>query len=408
MSPVKAASTSKVLARTVLYTAVLLSACASEVPMSFVTQRDSAGIAIVESTAPAWGDSDAWTIDPEPVLDLSRSGSGPRHQFYRVGDATRFGDGSIAVTDRGSHEVRFFSPTGEFVRAVGRDGEGPGEFRGLTSIDRYRGDSLVAFDIALERATVFPVAGGEPRVVRFALPFVLHVSPLENGSLVGMLAWPSVEIAEGEPGLIRHPVPVVRFSASGDVIDTLVMSAGHEEVRIAGEYGFSSARPLFAKQSHVTTAGASIYLGSADSMQYEVYADAGRLERIVRIPNYNLSLTSAEVDAERRTRMGDDPTHRLRSHTAELPDPQSRPAYSKLIVDSEMCLWAAEHIGEFIGMLSSDPQHWEVFDDAGRWLGRVASPARFTVFEIGPDYVLGVQRDELDVEHVRMYRLNKP
>jgi hypothetical protein len=35
-------------------------------------------------------------------------------------------------------------------------------------------------------------------------------------------------------------------------------------------------------------------------------------------------------------------------------------------------------------------------------------PARFTPFEIGPDYVLGVWRDADDVEHVQMYELVKP
>jgi hypothetical protein len=185
------------------------------------------------------------------------------------------------------------------------------------------------------------------------------------------------------------------------------MSAGHEEFRIAGEYGFSSALPLFHRQSHVATDGKSIYVGSADLMQFDVYSPTGSLERAVRVPSYDLSLSSAEVDSERALRLGDNPPPRVRSYVAALPDPRSRPAYSKLIVDRERCLWAAEHRGERTGLLSTDPVRWEVFDATGEWLGRAETPPRFTVFEIGEDYVLGVWLDALDVEHVQMLRLHR-
>jgi hypothetical protein len=54
----------------------------------------------------------------------------------------------------------------------------------------------------------------------------------------------------------------------------------------------------------------------------------------------------------------------------------------------------------------STPTSWRVFDKAGKWLGTVTLPARFNPMDIGTDYVLGLWRDEDDVEHVRMYRLN--
>jgi hypothetical protein len=35
----------------------------------------------------------------------------------------------------------------------------------------------------------------------------------------------------------------------------------------------------------------------------------------------------------------------------------------------------------------------------------LTTPARFNPMEIGRDYILGVQRDELGVESIRMYRI---
>jgi hypothetical protein len=54
------------------------------------------------------------------------------------------------------------------------------------------------------------------------------------------------------------------------------------------------------------------------------------------------------------------------------------------------------------------PTRWSVFDPDGRYWGDLTTPARFRVLEIGDDYVLGVWRDDLDVEYLRKYELRKP
>jgi hypothetical protein len=41
-------------------------------------------------------------------------------------------------------------------------------------------------------------------------------------------------------------------------------------------------------------------------------------------------------------------------------------------------------------------------------LGNVPMPDRFEPMQVGDNYVLGVWKDDLDVQHVRMYRLEKP
>jgi hypothetical protein len=48
-----------------------------------------------------------------------------------------------------------------------------------------------------------------------------------------------------------------------------------------------------------------------------------------------------------------------------------------------------------------------VYDANGGPLARVRLPARFDPFHIGKDFVLGVRKDELDVEHVELYRLTR-
>jgi hypothetical protein len=48
-----------------------------------------------------------------------------------------------------------------------------------------------------------------------------------------------------------------------------------------------------------------------------------------------------------------------------------------------------------------------VFDPSGAWLGSVELPPRFFAFGISEEYVVGVWKDEMDVQRVRVYELVK-
>lgn len=380
--------------------------CGADGAASSSTRRDSAGIAIVESSAPAWGPGDAWTVDPEPILDLAESGEGDAHAFFGVQDAIRLADGTIVVADGRAGEVRYFDAAGEFIRATGRRGAGPGEFQGLASIHRFRGDSLVAVDGRARRLTVLGPQGAAVRVISLEPHIPRALYPLDDSTLIATLFAPDV-VEGADPGIVRRPQPVVRFDLAGEVIDTVAKAAGPEGVSLPMEGGVADARPLFGRNSHLEAHEGRFYLGSADEMEYRVHASDGRLERVVRVPAYDLELTAAALEAEREARLGVNSSLASRELLDRLPVPSRRPAYADLIVDREGYVWAGEHNGDFVNFIGWEPRDWEVFDPEGEWLGTVRFPPRFVPFEIGPDYVLGLLRDELDVEHVQSRRLRR-
>ena len=50
---------------------------------------------------------------------------------------------------------------------------------------------------------------------------------------------------------------------------------------------------------------------------------------------------------------------------------------------------------------------WTVYDPQGALAGIIETGRNLKLTEVGADYVLGVQRDENDVERVVLYRLRK-
>ena len=127
------------------------------------TITDSAGIRIVESLTPLWGDTPL-QIAPEPLLRLGSEEEGPE-QFGSVMWGILFQDGWIAVSEQTSSEVRLFDSTGQHQRTFGGAGDGPGEFRSLGGLFGFRGDSIAVYDQRLRRTTIFSLSSGAQRTV---------------------------------------------------------------------------------------------------------------------------------------------------------------------------------------------------------------------------------------------------
>ncbi|MBW3569577.1 MAG: hypothetical protein KY467_00600, partial [Gemmatimonadetes bacterium] len=143
--------------------------------------RDSAGVRIVQSARPAWGDQRPWTVQPEPALQIGTVDGPAEHQLTGVTGAVRLAGGGIVVANGGAQELRFYDGQGRLVRAVGRAGGGPGEFQTLDALVPYRGDSVAAWDTRQRRLSVFGADGGLGRVL--TVQQVQGVSALLRGAL---------------------------------------------------------------------------------------------------------------------------------------------------------------------------------------------------------------------------------
>ena len=381
-----------------------LPACAAgqESGPPLLVQHDSAGMEIVEALRPLWGDASLWSIDPEPLVDLTLSGSGMPHEFFRARSVKQRADGSLVVGDGGSREVRVFSTTGEFLGSFGGRGEGPGEFRNLQAIENA-GDTLLA--LGNGRVTV---AAPDLAVVRtFNLaPFTNNLHYLGGGAILTESYSPRPQ-GNAPNEVNRHAEPLILFDLDGVRIDSIGETRGTESYAYVREGMVAGAPPLFGKTSHIAVLGQRIFRGSSNMMQVEELDMTGSLLRILRIPGYSLDLSDARVVAERDARLGafrPGSTSVFRKLVEDLPAATTRPAYAEMLVDPSGAVWLELFRGE---SEQDRPQEWLVLDADGTWLGTVEAPRRFTVMNITMETVLGVWQDELDVEHPQVLRLTR-
>ncbi len=96
----------------------------------------------------------------------------------------------------------------------------------------------------------------------------------------------------------------------------------------------------------------------------------------------------------------EDVRQRARQVYDRMPIPSQKPAFSKILVDPVGSIWVQDYMWPW-----REPRLWTAFDSNCQELGRVETPARLQVTQIGNDHIVGIWRDEFDVNYVRRHRL---
>lgn len=368
------------------------------------TVRDSAGTAIVESSAPTWADEERWTIDPEPAVEIGMLDGPPEYQLDRVGTARRLPDGRIAVANGGA-EIRFYNGEGVYLRTIGRHGDGPGEFQTLSQLFATP-DSIFAYDGRARRISVFDASGRFVRSTALeGAGFPRVVGRFGDGTYVA-----TVSQAYGpggvEDGVSRRPLAVLRYDAGGAMLDTLAVIPGYESFVQTQDGGFTVTSLLFGRAPVMAAAEDAAVLGGNDAYHLEVYQPDGSLARLIRRRQETLPVKDADWAAlrdERLEGLEGEWRSRIESMIGKMPRPQTMPFYSSALLDEDGNVWVEDFRSP------TDPEAlWSIFDLEGRWLGRVAMPDRFRPTHVGAAWVVGVWRDDLEVQHVRVHRIAKP
>lgn len=146
--------------------------------------------------------------------------------------------------------------------------------------------------------------------------------------------------------------------------------------------------------------------------EYEIRAydrTTGELARIVRREHRDRAPTREEVDhaleeSLARTGWTGQRLEVARRGYGSMPLVERFPAFRKLLTDPLNHLWVRE--ATLPGTDRPAPL-WTVFDEEGWALGFIETPDGLTVFEIGADYLVGLVADELGVESVQVWALER-
>lgn len=351
---------------------------------------DSTGTAVVVQNPPhaSWPVGREWKVVPELTIG-SIGGTGP-DVFGRVTALAVSADGEIAVLDAQASEIRVFDARGAHVRTVGREGAGPGEFRGALSVHYDSRDRMWVPESENARYSVFDSVGN------FITSFRRTAGTLIGNP--GVLTSEDVLI-DLSPVLLEDRVAVIpiRFDTKTESVDSL------PPILLRMRPSTPSPAALVPYSSRVVLTvdlNGDFWSASTESPVLHEQAPNGDTVRVVHLPLNPVPLSQDDEDS-------------IAAIIAAWRFPVDR---GELGVGPQIIQGIypddAGHV--FVrtrGEESSVGVQFQVIDSIGRYLGPMTSPVNFSarprpLFRNG--YVYGVVLDSLGVASVVRARIDKP
>jgi hypothetical protein len=385
----------------------LLSSCSNEpLPRTSISVVvDSAGVVIVQHGDVYAADLPSWRLGPEPLMSIGADAETPDYQFHRIQDVTRLNDGSVAVIDY-SRTLRLFDSAGAHAWTAGGEGEGPGEFRFPNAVHVLDADSLLVWDGLANRLSVFTRSGHFVRdasASAFSRPTATRGITGRGDILIEERAAERVTI-DGHRA-IRYPSDFYLVNLDSEAGTNLGRRMYATEFQEVDENGaFSPA--IFATSAVIAPSHDGLWYG--DTQEYELREEVGLEEtrRVVRWRGPDRTVHDSDVRAVLAMwSEGAEPEARryLAEYGRTHPRADHFPAYAKLIVDQAGRLWVQDYVKDHA---DDGRRRWLVFSpDGEQVLARATMPASLEAYDIGDNWVLGVQKDDLGVEAVVLYNV---
>ena len=386
--------------------ALLLAACdRSAPPVAAAPVRDSAGVRIVESVAPAWGARTGWRVMARAELEVGGVAGDSARDFAGIRTALRFPDGRFLVTDGATDQIRLFDGSGAHLRTFGGHGNGESQFVALGPVF-LRGDTIVAWDDRRQRIVGFLPDGRFLGSVRALLPDTTRlgrpVGIFPDGAMLVAVPTP-VDLALVTSPVVRVPADLIRLERGA----TTLVSIKSDEIVVRRSKATMTAmmRP-FGVSSRAAVVGDEFVVGEGEASSFRRYAEDGRLLQLFRRPAVRLPLVPDDTAREHGLRAGAARTARERESIdatwRDLPFPDSLPAHGEILADPSGAVWVRE-----IRHAADSASSYQVYAKDGTWLGPVLLPPRTALLGVGEDVVLLRRTDENAVEYVAVHRLRR-
>ncbi len=366
------------------------------VPVTAQSVRDSAGVRILENTAPLLSGARAVQLSKAPILSFVPDGR-PDYDFGGVASVLRLKDGRIIVAAQRAPQFRLFDARGRLLHAlvesgtphaVGGNDHGLALLSGDTIAVRHfgytgriaiTGDSLrqLADPPATTRQGGFNVGtlsnGGGA--------FLMLPRPKPHPAGKQFVDSTSIVLVDRDGAVIRDlgSKPYMTFESVGN--GPFAVWLGAVDASCAGSGRF--------------------YNGFGSEYAFRAYSERGQLESIIRrswtptvVNDSDWEHWVVEWSRIWVTTRGADSLKEVQ-RVRDQPWADALPAFAQCLVARDGNLWVREaHLDDAIsaGSLVDDPivpSKWSVFNPAGRWISDVTMPAGFQPIDIGSDYVAG-------------------
>lgn len=331
--------------------------------------------------------------------------------FARISDLAAGADGTVFVVDfpAGDAVVRMFDSEGSFVKYVGRQGRGPGEYDSIGGISIFLDGRLAIWDIGNQRINLYEPDG--EYIDSFFASSGLHSSykTFEVDHDGNFYVKTMFFDRDNPQNNTNPPSAWFKYSPEGELVDTVHVPQGEEDfpqhfvIFTAAGAGYPFNTQMLENFS------SSGFIITAVNNKYEIILHKEKQPVIIQREYSPLEVTSKEKELwegfkRRFTSAG---------HNIDSPIPDEKPAFKELLTDSQGRIWVWRYTKSQPvdgGIFGDRVQGWEppvfdVFYPDGSFYGEVTLPMGAVFLEAKDNSVWAKFTDEDQAEYVVRYKL---
>lgn len=369
--------------------AILLPACREKIEKARVETID--GVTYVHNPATPLHPTRTLILEEEFVYkDTDDAGE---TRLFKPGRFAVDAGGKLYIADESDMAIKVFDPAGNFLRAVGRKGEGPGEFSSVGYIFPLPGGRLLITDPLARRTSFFGPEG------EFLSSFLWKknfrgIYLADDSSCI----LEDAVYAEESRGLW---VRAIDFSGE----DLLTFGKFHlPELKTFREEGGATLLPIPWSPASVFAGDLTrqwLYHCPSDQYEIEVYDRQGNLIRKIDRPYEFVPVTSDDI-RKFRSRFADKPESPLVRYYQQMEFPKVKSVANRMIVDGEGNLWLRTNEVKWEG--EKEIATYDIFTPEGFYEARVWLDVIPVVFAGGKMYLMD-EDETTGMRRVKRYRV---
>lgn len=317
---------------------------------------------------------------PEIIIDDSAL---PEDVFFvGYGEIAVDDAGCVYFLDRRAKHIKKFDPSGKFIKLIGREGQGPGEFSSPYRLACSK-DRLVVWDMMGFRFSLFTLDGDPIKSVRHSF--------IEEGTPWKIKALPSGEFVVGLEKIYRDPEKPQDYLIQLYSYDMEVEKTVYTHSVWRNIWGIPNAPnipvPFSAQVYWDLTPDGNLVIGFSESYEIGIYGkDKGKLT------SFTQDYKPVKVTNEDKENFFKSIVYSMDGKREETPPaikehakfPEFKPAFNGIAVDSDgnILVWP------YIKDKKDEGKYFDAFGPQGNFIARVRIESRHSYYGLAGGQII--------------------
>ncbi|MCJ7582537.1 MAG: 6-bladed beta-propeller [Candidatus Aminicenantes bacterium] len=318
-----------------------------------------------------------YVLHLEEDLSIGEVAGKEEYMFSRISGISVDREERIYVLDYSEANIKVFNKNGDYLKTIGRKGQGPWEMTSPFSICITKKNEIVVQDLNNHQISFFSLEGRYLKAISTAELIIVGSVIDTRGNIIRIISttWPDTQIVE-----------LKKFNSE---LDYLYSFCSFSLPRRSPAYN-----PFNPEICWALTVDDEVFCGYSENYEIKVFSSDGKLIRIIRKDYEPVRITPEEIERIKKTLPG----------PMRLDIPKNHAAYRDLTIDEEgRC---------YVRSWEKDPvtkgYYLDIFDSEGIYIAKVPIEVnlnRSCVWKRNRLYT--IEEDEEGFQVVKRYKVTQ-